>query len=310
MRVKIYTILILWLFGLHAKAACSVDLSIMQLQQNPDVPQEALDYLTQRLQNICGKFSFDTNNCRSRFFIAGKFNNSYKSTLPGPPEKTTVHSSLTLYIGDLEAKKIFSTITIDLRGAGTSLQRAYINAMNPISTENSRIQTFMDSSREFIVSYYDENFPSIRLQVKEAEQRHDFKKALWLLSLIPTCSSSYDEAMKMAMPLINKDINQQGELMLLAARTAWARLPNKFGAQKAINYVRHIDPSSDSFRAAQTLVEEIKSRNIVELDLEKEHRHETETELKSLALEVIRDIGVAYGNGQRPSLNIFEFINN
>lgn len=114
--------------------------------------------------------------------------------------------------------------------------------------------------------------------------------------------------MEIAMPLINRDIDRQGELMLLAARTAWASSPNKIGALKAIKYIRQIDPASSSFVAAQALIEEIKSRNISNLDFETKHKYETEPELRALTLEVIRDIGVAYGKVQKPSHINFEWI--
>lgn len=114
MRIKVVAYLILSLLSLQAHSTCMIDLSIVQIPQGSDVPQETVDYLSQRLQSVCGRFSFDTEAGNSRFFIAGRFNNSYKSTIPGPPEKTAVHSALTLYIGDLEAKKVFSTLSIEL----------------------------------------------------------------------------------------------------------------------------------------------------------------------------------------------------
>ncbi len=305
----IFTCIITFLVVLPSRATCTIDMSVIQISHDSEIPQESLDHLSQRLQSICGQFSFDTNDSSSRFFIAGRFSNSYMNLLPGPPQQTALHTTLTIYIGDLEAKKIFSSISIELRGVGTSPQRAYINALKPISTNNQKLESFMDEAHESIINYYDESFPSIKLQVRDAELHQDYQRALWLLSLVPSCSSKYQESSELAIPLIKKHFDKQGESLLLAAKTSWASTPNRQGAEYALEYIRQIDPSSKAFPAAQELIKEIKDKNIADLDFEYHYKYETELALQNSALEVARSIGVAYGKGQKTDINIFEFTN-
>lgn len=308
MKSKIFVWLFLVFVALQASAECTIYLSVLHIPQRPEIPQASVDYFSQRLQSICSRFSFDIDGSASRFFIAGKFVSAYTNTMPGPPEQTAVRTTLTLYIGDLEAQKVFSTLDIELRGAGTSQQRAYISALGPISADNIRIQSFLEDARKRIINYYDETFPLIKQQVRQAIQRYDYQQALWLLSLIPSCSLAYPEAIDMAIPLINKDINRQGELLLLAAKTYWASSPNKNGAEKAMECIRQIDPASSSFVASQSFIDEIKARNISDLDFETRHKFETDVEIRNLTLDVIKAIGVAYGKGQKYSISMYDFI--
>ena len=64
----------------------------------------------------------------------------YKETLSGPPVSTALTVQLTLYIGDAVGQKVFSTLTVDAKGVGTNINRAYINAFRAINGNNVKIQ--------------------------------------------------------------------------------------------------------------------------------------------------------------------------
>ena len=44
------------------------------------------------------------------------------------------------YIGDAVGQKVFSTLTVDAKGVGTNINRAYINAFRAINGKNVKMQ--------------------------------------------------------------------------------------------------------------------------------------------------------------------------
>ena len=57
------------------------------------------------------------------FFITAKANTLYKETLSGPPVSTALTVQLTLYIGDAVGQKVFSTLTVDAKYEGSTLEK-------------------------------------------------------------------------------------------------------------------------------------------------------------------------------------------
>lgn len=82
------------------------------------------------------------------FFITAKANTLYKETLSGPPVSTALTVQLTLYIGDAVGQKVFSTLTVDAKGVGTNINRAYINAFRAINGKNVKMQEFIREGKE------------------------------------------------------------------------------------------------------------------------------------------------------------------
>lgn len=107
---------------------CEISLTIAKAAQKEELPSQVQEILGNRLAAaVAGQGSVANSNF-TPFFITAKTNTLYKETLSGPPVSTALTVQLTLYIGDAVGQKVFSTLTVDAKGVGTNINRAYINA--------------------------------------------------------------------------------------------------------------------------------------------------------------------------------------
>ena len=119
---------------------CEISLTIAKAAQKEELPSEVQEILGNRLAAAgAGQGSVANSNC-TPFFITAKPNTLYKETLSGPPVSTALTVQLTLYIGDAVGQKVFSTLTVDGKGVGSNITRAYINALRAIHGKNWKMQ--------------------------------------------------------------------------------------------------------------------------------------------------------------------------
>lgn len=115
---------------------CEISLTIAKAAQKEELPSQVQEILGNRLAAaVAGQGSVANSNF-TPFFITAKTNTLYKETLSGPPVSTALTVQLTLYIGDAVGQKVFSTLTVDAKGVGTNINRAYINAFRAINGNN------------------------------------------------------------------------------------------------------------------------------------------------------------------------------
>lgn len=281
--------------------SCNVDIEAISLSQPGDVPESSARYLASRLQQLVTTDNTASMSGSGRFFITGRFDHVFYDKLPGPPEQTVLHTNLTLYIGDAVARKIFASATIELRGVGTSLQRAFINALRIVNPENSVVKDFISRGTEKVVAYYDQNYPHIISEAQQAASKHNYDEAIWKLTLIPSCSKGYQQASSMIVPMVKKHIDHEGENMLALASAVWAKSPDSIGAHEAIAYIKQIDPSSEAYAKAERLGNEIKKTVRDDIDFETRQKYTDQVKTDQLLINAAREIGVAYGQGQKQS---------
>ena len=92
-----------------AQGECDIDISIADITQGEMVSDNVCRQLQAKLMQELGKGGFVSAPYESRFFVAGRFDNSYNDITGGPSGKVYIKTILTLYIGDADAQKIFAT---------------------------------------------------------------------------------------------------------------------------------------------------------------------------------------------------------
>lgn len=287
--------------GIMAKADCSVNLAVVEVPQDEDVPQASINYLNSKLQQIA--LSDDgviADPDLGQFFITGKFSHILEDVTPGPPAQTVLHTNLTLYIGDLSSQAIYATVSLDLRGVGTSSQRAFINALRSLNVNNKNIAAFISTGKGKVIDYYNQNYSQILAQAKKAAAQHNYDEALWRVSMIPECCIGYDQALQALNTYFQAYIDQNGLAMLNAASAAWASQPDAEGAKKALSFLLAIDPESTAFPQAQKLLMEIKSSVKSDRDFILRTKYEDSIDLERRRIQAAKEVGVAFGKGQQP----------
>jgi len=241
-----------------------------------------------------------------QFYISGRFDDLYKETVPGPPMQTVVHTNLTLMVADIFGNKTFDSETFDLRGVGTSPQRAYINALGGLTKNNKLLSDFVDRARNKVISYFDANYSGLLSKAKTAAARHDYDQALYFAGLIPQCCKGYPQAERAMLTYYQQYIDLEGTQLLNQARSAFAVSPNADGAIEAYELLNRIDPSSSAYGAAMKFANEIKKQTKAEYDFEVHQKYNDAHQLDLKIIDAARQIGVAFGKGQKSTTtNIF-----
>lgn len=288
------------LCGVAASAECTVNLAVVKAPQDENVPDATLNYLNNRLTQVITKKGVVADPGMGQFFIAGRFNHIMEDVLPGPPMQTALHTTLTLYIGDMVSETVYATTSIDLRGVGTSNQRAFINALRGLNASNNNFASFVEAGKRKVIEYYDANYPQIIKRADRLAATHDYEGALWVLTSIPECCKGYNMALASINKYYQAYIDQVGEALLNKAYACWAANPNEDGATEAFAYLNQIDPQSSVYPRAQALAKEIKASVKSDRDLELYEKYHDAVDLEKARIQAAREVGVAYGRGQQP----------
>ena len=285
----------------HADDGCNIYLSVLPVTQGEEVPAPVQDLLANRLEQVAAANGVAADPAQGQFFIAGKFTHILRDATPGPPTQDVIHSYLTLYIGDLDAQTVYATMSMELRGVGTSEQRAYINALHQLNGKKADIARFFEQGRNKILAYYDTNYRTIMAEADRAAMQHDYGRAFYMLMQVPTCCTGYGEVAGMMDKTFQAYIDRQGKMLLDRAREAWAASPDQRGAREAFGYLADIDPESAAYGDALSLLDEIKKSVKSDRDFELREKYHDAVDLEKRRIDAIRQVGVAYGSGQQPS---------
>lgn len=283
----------------NAQDNCDIHLSVVPIEQGEDVPDGANDFLSTRLANAVTACGVTANTDAGQFFVTGKFNHVTEDAVAGPPAQVAIHTLLTLYIGDLANQQVFASKTFELRGVGTSEQRAFINSFGSLNARNANLQQFIEQGKQKVISYFDKHYPQVFSQARRAASQHHYDQALSLVTSVPECCAGYNEAYALTLQYFKQYIDFEGQHALRAARSLWAKEPNAAGASKALAKLMEIDPESSAYVGAESLMAEIKASVADDREFELREKYHDRVNLEKQRIAAARAVGVAWGNGQK-----------
>lgn len=252
-----------------------------------------------RLGQALGQGSAGDAGEYGQYYLTGELVDLYRQTEPGPPVKTAVQTMLTLKVADIFGNKVFDTETFELRGVGTSPQRAYINALGTLNATNGKLKSFVERANRRVIQYFDSNYRTLLQKASSAASRGQYEEALYYTGLIPACSKGYAEASASTKKYYDKMLERDGQKLFEAAKAAFAVSPDATGAMEAYALLGQIDPLSSVYSKAVALADQIKRDTKAEYDFEN-HRKYEDAHLRELKrIEGAKEVGVAYGRGQK-----------
>lgn len=282
---KIGLILAGLLVGLSSYAAnCDLDITCVAPEAGERLSQNVAQKLKGRLQTLLTQVGISASPYDSRFFLTGRFDNAYHETTGGTRQMDVINTTLTLYIGDANEKKIFASKTIDLKGVGKSEDQAYIKAMQGLNAQNDEIKRFLDEGMRKIIEYYDNHYNGILDKARQAVKNRDFQEALYYATLIPECCRGYQQSQQLALQIYQEESNYNGSQLLSQARAAFASDPTANGASQAFTYLNQIDPSSSSYAAAMALANEMQKTVKQQWEFENIQKYKDELALRKQRL--------------------------
>lgn len=223
-----------------------------------------------------------------------------KEIIPGSPTKTIYVLNVNLFIVDTHDQKIYSSATVEVRCAGNSDTKAYINGIKQLSPSNKEVQLCIETGKQKMLAYYDRNYQTIIKRANTMAGMKRYEEALFNIMSIPECCVGYDAAMKQALNIYQKYVDQLCVENLAKAKMAWAAEQNADGAVAAGEYLAYIYPDAGCYGEAMSLYKEIKAKVLDDWKFEI-RKYDDSVSIEEQRIKAIRDIGVAYGNGQQPT---------
>lgn len=298
---------------------CDIDIAVANITKGEIVPEAVNSRLQAKLSQAMSKAGLTAVDYDSRFFVAGRFDDAMNDITGGPSAKVLVKTTLTVYIGDADEKKVFASESFDLKGVGANDTQAYTNAIGNITGSNSKLVQFLREGKQKIVDYYDANYMRYINDAKKEMAGRNYGAALYYATAIPSCCAGYSQASALALQIYNQSMNYDSQQLLAKARAAWAADPTATGAQKAHSFLSQIDPAASCASEAKSFGEEIarttqkqwEFENVTKykdaLELEKK-RIDANADLERRRLKAARDVAVAYASSRPRVVNRYYFI--
>lgn len=279
-------------------SSCEIPLMIISSKQEEALPRATMNQLANKLTRIATTYGLAANNDYAQFVISPKFSVLEKSILPGPPRSFVYNFELTLFIGDYFGQKIFNTTSINIKGIGENENKAYINAIKQINPKSEDLQNFILDAKDKIIAYYNANYPSIIKKAQSLASQKQFEESMFLLMAIPDCSQGYDKALEVAATVYQSYVDDQCNQYLAQAKMAWASQQNSDGAEIAVGYLANIYPEAKCYGDAMDLYKEIKTKVKEDWNFVMKIYNDS-IDLKKQQINAWKDVGVAYGKGQK-----------
>lgn len=262
----------------------------------------AASVLSSKLNQIVS--SNGMSSSYSRFIITANINPLTKDVLGTAPTTIAYTLDVTFYIGDGVDGNKFASYSKTVKGVGSNETKAFINAFKSINTSDKELQNFITKGKSKIIEYYNSRCDLIIKQARVLQNQNQFDEALYMLTSIPdACTDCYNKAIPVIEEVYKAKINSDCKTKLQEAKLYWASNPTLDGANVVADILSDIDPRASCYNEVNTFSKSVGKR-VLELDgREWKFKVDTELGLEKDRIKAIRDIGVAWGNGQPNTVN-------
>ena len=299
---KIGTSLALSLVSLFVYSQdCVMPISIQLDEDFTNVPVAASTVLYQSLYRIATANGLTTESVNTPFVLTAHCDVMDKSNLPGPPIQTVYNLGITFYIADVYTRKKFATSYITIDGVGTGEVKSYINAFKRINANNSEITSLINRGKANMMKYYDTQYQNIIKEAQRQEALQNYEEALTMVLAIPLCSQGGEAANAYGLKLYTKYLDRMNLFLLNQAKALWAAGQDQETAYSVCAMLAMIDPDAACYAEAEKLMKEIKSQVRSDIDFEMREKYHDQIQLEKDRISAARAVGVAFGNGQKPT---------
>lgn len=259
----------------------------------------ARNNLENRLSQIATLNGMGGNAIDPRFIITANVVVLSKDITATAPPMHSYTLDITVYIGDGIEGTIFSSASIEVRGADRNETKAYNQALRNFNPRDGRFKNMVETGKRRILEYYNSNCDFILTEAHALESKGEYEAAIAKLMSVPEVAKEcYVRCMELVAPVYKDFINHQCEANLSKATNAWNAGQDSQAARQAALYLAQIDPNADCFSEAKKLTEKIGAR-ILEIDgrewdfvLKQQQDY---VDLNHALIDAAREVGYYYG---------------
>ena len=121
--------------------------------------------------------------------------------------------------------------TIEAKGVGQTPDKAYLNALKNVHTNDPGFKAMVDKGKAEIIDYYNTNCNLVISDAQTMVKRHEFSEAIDLLSGVPSvCEECYHRAQQTSVDAYQAWTDHVCDMALNKAQAAWATRDAKAAA--------------------------------------------------------------------------------
>ncbi|MFZ4797701.1 MAG: hypothetical protein ACOYMA_09420 [Bacteroidia bacterium] len=285
-----------------------ISLTPVIAEEATNIPEAAKQIIHSKLQQIATQNGISGSGMMPRFVITLKINILTKDIIPGPPMMISQNLEVVFFIADYIEQKVFSTVSLNLKGVGTNETKAIIEAIKNVNPRSSELKQFVETGKSKIIAYYNTKCDFIILNIQSLAGQKKYEEAIFNLTSVPdVCKECYAKSMGAVEGLYQEYTNYLCDQNLAKAKSVWAANMNVNGAQESGNYLSQIYPNAKCYNEAQELTKEIKERT-KELWKFEMKKYDDKLSLQQQRINAFKEIGVAYAHNQTPFLYNLRFL--
>lgn len=277
------------------------------IPEENNIPAEASNNLQNRLSAIIAHSGIvDDYWQTSQFMLTAKTFVDSKDIIGTAPTMYSMNLNVTLYIADWITGNLYAQTTVNVKGAGDSETKAYINAFKQLNINNSNIASLIDDGCKKIIAYYNSEGDNIINKAKLLAENNQYEEALfWLTSIPSICTDCYKKAQPLIISTYKSYTDYRDYMNYAKAKAIWVAGQNRDAAKEAVAILSTIEYDASCRPEVEKLFSDINKRIGEEWDLTLKTYSDTIT-LEKERIAASRAIGTAYGNGQQANTtNIF-----
>lgn len=283
-------------FGAYAQD-CEMPLHVVVYQGAQPLDATSINLMTNKLRQIVVKNGIVGGSDASNFAITANVDIINKEIIAGSPTKYIYVLNVNLYIADTYDQKIYASTSVEVRCAGNSETKAFVEGIKRVSPSNADVQAFVKAGKEKILAYYDKNYKNIIKKAKAKAVLYEYEEALFLLMAVPVCSTGYDACMAEVKTIFQQYVDRLCDENLANAQAAWMSGFSKENAKRAAVFLSEIYPDAACYSQAQALMKEIKKHMGEEWKFEMK-QWDGIVEVEKQRLTYAREIAIAFAQNQ------------
>lgn len=281
-------------------SSSNIPLMVVIPTQVEEIPQGAVSALQNKMNQVITASSIGSFNQYAQFCLLVNVDKESNNIVAGAPPMFAQTLNFTFNIVDQFNMNILETTSVTAKGVGTNQTKAYIQAIKQLNVQSPMLKNFIAQGREKIVEYYIANCDKIIAKANSLAGMKQFEEALFQLTQIPdVCGDCYTKALRASGVIFQQYVDDLCVRNLAMAKSVWAANQNAEGATAAGEYLQNIYPDAECYGDAQLLHKEIKSKVAADWKFEMKI-YQDGVNLETQRIKAIRDIGVAFGRGQKP----------
>ncbi|MDR1552523.1 MAG: hypothetical protein LBS69_03540 [Prevotellaceae bacterium] len=204
-----------------------------------------------------------------------------------------VTADITLFVKQIMNDNVISSVSTTLKGSGFSKKEAIANLFSNINTRDAKYKDFINESKSRISQLYEKYCPVFINKSEELEGKQQYEDALYLLATIPEELPCYSEIRKKTLDIykLYQDIECKRQIQQAKSHIAI------FQYTRAADILANIDPYSNCYKDAETLISQIKDKlelkeqQVLDIALE---GYKNSVDLEKKRIDAVKEVAKSY----------------